>query len=215
MRSVTLQLVAALTLYSVPEETQSLVGDLHPGDALCQEVRVDGGELASDVSVLEHGPQGGSQVSTGDISDVMQHCYLELDALCTGCGECLDHLCQHINISLPASQCMVPHEEEALGKAGGQIIDCSYLAWKDSGPVDHPHLNMPAGKVNEVGGHSQGMKVQQFATLLPPPYWLLSGQIFPYIICPTVVYVLCGEGWDGEITVQVEKGTILLPPPQV
>ena len=70
MRLETLQLVAPLTLSSVPEEAESLVGDLHPGDALCQEVGVDGGELAPDVPVLEHGPQGGSEVSAGDVNIV-------------------------------------------------------------------------------------------------------------------------------------------------
>ena len=90
-----------------------------------------------------------------------------------------------------------------------------YLAGEDGGPVDQSHFDLPAGGVDEVVGVSHGCQVQQFAALLPPAHRPLSGQILPGIIYTSVISQLCGEGWDGEITVQVEEGAVLLPPPQV
>ena len=95
------------------------------------------------------------------------------------------------------------------------VTGAPYLAGEDGGPVDQPHLDLPAARVDEVVGASHACQVQQFATLLPPTHRLLSVQILPGIIDTTVISVLCGEGWDSEITVQVEEGSVLLPPPQV
>ena len=109
-----------LTLCSVPDKADSQVGDLHPGDAHCPEVRVDGGELAPDLPELEHGPQGSSQVLAGrfTVPQHIIHGHLALDRLCGGGGEGLHHLGQGVDISLPAPQCPVIQEEEALGRLG-------------------------------------------------------------------------------------------------
>ena len=106
-----------LTWFFLFDELEPLLPHLHPGDAFSHQVRVDGGELASD----------GREVD--DLLDGRPHLPLALNALVAEChvdsilalvtpggatSAVFQHLQKDIGVQLLPLQCMISHEKESL-----------------------------------------------------------------------------------------------------
>ena len=96
---------------------------LHPGDALSRQVKVDGGELATDGEVVDDLLDGRLQVVHAFnliVQKNLLHCKLDLVACGRATSAIFENFQEDVNLQLAPTQYLVLHEKKSLGnrKAG-------------------------------------------------------------------------------------------------
>ena len=107
------------TWFSLYDEVEPLLPHLHPGDAFCRQVRVDGGELATDGVVLDDLLDGCTQLLHA-LNSLVKECVIDgifaLVAPCRTSGAVFDNLQDDIHLQPPPPQRFLIHEKKSLGR---------------------------------------------------------------------------------------------------
>ena len=102
----------------VCDEVEPLLPHLHPGDAFSRQVRVDGGELATDGEVVDDLLDGRSQlvhVFNILVHENLLHCKLDLVARGGATSAIFENFQEDVNLQLAPTQHLVIHEKKSLG----------------------------------------------------------------------------------------------------
>ena len=109
-----------LTCLSLFDEVEPLLPHLHPGDAFSRQVRVDGGELATDGFVLDDLFDGRPQLLHALNALVLECIFdriLTLVALCRTTCAVFQNFQDDICLQLSPLQGSLIHEQKSLGRS--------------------------------------------------------------------------------------------------
>ena len=98
-------------------KVEPLLAHLHPGDALSRQVRVDGGELATDGEVVDDFLEGRPQILGAVNAFVPKNivdCIFLLVASCWAVSAVFQDLEKNIGVHLPSLQGFISHEKKCL-----------------------------------------------------------------------------------------------------
>ena len=110
---------------TVCDEEEPLLPHLNLGDALSRQVRVDGGELATDGVVVDEFLEGCSQLVhpfNVPVRKNLLHCKLDLVARGGATSAIFENFQEDVSLQLEPTQHVVTHEKKSLGNKKGGVV---------------------------------------------------------------------------------------------